>query len=281
MDRRRFLQNLAVTTSAFRDLANNANNSDFANGPSIIDLPTSLHDNEIDTDGYTQVSEFKAGPAVWKVYEDLRTRDGSLVFKSSQGAAKLLPKSAEPAFDEATTPYLGLKLDEIGTTPRDVLADKLLEKGDPDPETVKLAAPPQGSAREGGNALRRYRWDTFVGTKECFDTMPVYPPGSTRTYHPGQYFPELNNAMSMRRYDGLLGGWMPVVRKIFQRSDSAYYELLVFGDVEARDKFIVETWHRSALVENGKITKAVYGYSYPAFSPARQDPSPKRFIALC
>ena len=245
MDRRRFLQNLTVTTCAFRDLVNN---SDFANGPSIIDLPTSVPDKEIDTDGYTQVSEFKAGPAVWKVYEDLRTRDGSLVFKSSHGAAKLLPKSAEPAFDEATTPYLGLKLDEIGTTPRDVLADKLLENGDPDLQTVKLAAAPQGSARESNNPFRRYRWDAFVGTKECFDTMPVYPPGSTRTYHPGQYFPELNNAMSMKRYDGLLGGWMPAVRKIFQRSDSGYYELLVFGDVEAHDKFIVQTWHRSALV---------------------------------
>jgi len=133
MDRRRFLQNLAVTTSAMQNLVSNANTSDFAKPTVIADLPTSAHDKEIDTDGYTQVSEFKAGPAVWKVYEDLRTRDGSLVFKSSQGARKLLSKSAEPAFDEATAPYLGLKLDEIGTTPRDVLADKLLEKRRPRP----------------------------------------------------------------------------------------------------------------------------------------------------
>src|SRR5262249_42475973 len=160
------------------------------------------------------------------------------------------------------------KLDEIGTTPRDVLADKLLEKSDPDPETVKLAAPPQGSAREGNNPFQRYQWDAFVGTKECFDTMPVYPPGRTQTYHPGQYFPELNTAMSRKRYDVLLNGWMPTVRKIFQKSDSAYYELLIFGDVEAHDKFIVQTWHRSVLVENSKITKAVYGYNYPAFPPA-------------
>src|SRR2546430_10682388 len=113
---------------------------------------------------------------------------------------------------------------------------KLLEKGDPDPETVKLAARPQGSAREGNNPFGRYRWDAFVGTKECFDTMPVYPPGSTRTYHPGQYFPELNNAMAIKRYDGLLGGWMPAVRKVLEKSDSTYYELLVFGDAEARDR---------------------------------------------
>jgi len=278
MDRRKFLQNLAVTTAALQDLVNGADAADFTKAASLAPPPAPPA-GEVDLEGFTQVSEFKLGPASWKVYEDLRTRDGSLVFKSSQGNTKLLPKSAEAAFDEATTPYLGLKLDDIGTNPRDLLADKLLEKGDPDPETVKLAAPPQGAPREtnNNNAFRRYRWDAFVGTKECSDTMPVYPTGSTRTYHPGQYFPELNTAMQMKRYDGLLGGWMPAVRKVFQKSDSAYYELLVFGDVQAHDKFIVQTWHRSALVENGKITKAVYGYSYPVFPPARQDPEPEAF----
>lgn len=278
MDRRKFLQNLAVTTAALQDLVNSADAADFAKGTAFAPL-TAPHGGQVDLAGYTEVSEFKLGPASWKVYEDLRTRDGSLVFKSSQGKTKALSKSAEAAFDEATTPYLGLKLDDIGTNPRDLLADKLLEKGDPDPETVKLAAPPQGAPREtnNNNAFRRYRWDAFVGTKECSDTMPVYPTGSTRTYHPGQYFPELNTAMQMKRYDGLLGGWMPAVRKVFEKSDSAYYELLVFGDVQAHDKFIVQTWHRTALVENGKITKAVYGYSYPAFPPARQDPEPEAF----
>ena len=277
MDRRKFLQNLAATTAALQDLVNNASAADFAKRSAVPDPQPSVHRGEVDIEGYMLVSQFKIGPTVWKVYEDLRSRDGSLVFKSSQGVAKILTKSAEAAFDEATTPHLGLKLDEIGTTARDLLADKLLEKGDPDPETVKLAAPPQGSAREGNNPFGRYRWDAFVGTKECFDTMPVYPPGSTRTYHPGQYFPELNNAMAIKRYDGLLGGWMPAVRKVFEKSDSTYYELLVFGDVEARDRFIVQTWHRTALIENGKITKAVYGYSYPAFPPARQDPAPEAF----
>ena len=277
MNRRRFLQNLAATTAAFHDLVKNARGAEFFKRSSLLDQSTPEGHFGADTRGYTQVSEFKIGPTAWRAYEDLRTRDGSLVFLSSQGATKVLTKSAEAAFDEAATPYLGLKLDEIGTTARDLLADHLLEKGDPDPETVKLALPPQGSARGDNNPFRRYRWDAFVGTKECFDTMPVYPPGSTRTYHPGQYFPELNNAMSMKRYDGLLGAWMPAVRKVFQKSDLAHYELLVFGDVEAHDKFIVQTWHRTALIENGKVTKAVYGYSYPAFTPARQDPPPEEF----
>ena len=281
MDRRRFLRNLAVTTAAIQDLvqATDARVFSDSTASSLGRIPRLAPAPNLETnlEGYTQVSEFKIGSTVWKVHEDLRTRVGSIVFVSSRGATKVLPKTAEAAFDEANIPHLGLKLEEIGTTARDLLADRLLEKGDPDPEQVKLAAPPQGSARGGNNQFRRYRWDAFVGTKECFDTMPVYPPGSTRTYHPGQYFPELNNSIDMKRYDGLLGGWLPAVRKIFQKSDTSFYELVVFGDVEARDKFIVQTWHRTVFVENGKITQAVYGYSYPAFPPARLDPPPEHF----
>jgi hypothetical protein len=106
----------------------------------------------------------------------------------------------------------------------------------------------------------------------------VFPGGNTRTYHPTQYFPELRDpAIAQKRYEGLLGGWMPAVRKVFPLADGAHCELIVFGDVEARDKFIVQTWHRSARIESGKIAKVVYGYSYPAYPPARLDPKPEEF----
>ena len=52
---------------------------------------------------------------------------------------------------------------------------------------------------------------------------------------------------------------------------------VVFGDVEAKDKFIVQTWHRSAKIENGKVKKVVYGYSYPAYPPSKLDPTPQQF----
>ena len=58
---------------------------------------------------------------------------------------------------------------------------------------------------------------------------------------------------------------------------AAYIEVIVFGDVDAHDKFIVQTWHRTARIENGKITKVVYGYSYPAYPPRREDPKPEEF----
>lgn len=279
MDRRRFLKNLAITTVAARYFpgATTAEGSakHFSGAASEAILPDS---KAPDLEGHTQICEFKRESVTWKVFEDLRTRDGAITFVSSSGSSRVLAKNGEANFAEASPPYLGLSLKDIGMSGPDLLAAKLLENGDPDPEQVKSAAPPMGSATGGRSVYFRLPWNTFVGTKECFDTMPVYPSGSTRTYHPGQYFPELNaREAAEKRFEGLVGGWMPAVRKIMPTSDSAYDELIVFGDVQAHDKFIVQTWHRTAHLEDGKITKVVYGYSYPAFPPARTDPQAEDF----
>ncbi len=141
--------------------------------------------------GHTLVCEFQADSIAWKVYEDLRIRDGALTFVCSTGA-RVLAKSAEASFAETATPYLGLSLTDIGTSGPDLLASRLLQSGDdPDPELVRSAAPPLGSLENKGPSWR-LPWDTLVGTKECSDTMPVFSNGSTRTYHPVQHFPQDN-----------------------------------------------------------------------------------------
>jgi len=169
---------------------------------------------ESDTDGHTLLAEFRIGAESWKVYEDLRARDGSITFVSARGK-RVLTKSAEATLSEADPPHLGLKLSDIGMSGPDLLADHLLQHGDPDPELVKSAAPPLGSTRPT-NPGARLPWNAILGTKECSDTMPVFPGGNTRTYHPTQYFPELrDSAVAQKRYEGLLGGWMPAVRKVF------------------------------------------------------------------
>ena len=278
MKRREFITNFAGTVASV-PLGQAA--GAFAEQPHSD--PSSLPSSALE--GHTQIAEFTLNATTWRVYEDLRTRDGEITFVSADGAERVLRKAAEAAFPEADPPHLGLSRDDIGLSGRDLLAEKLLASGDdPDPAAVKSAAPPQGSpvSRPPGQPPPQFqpraRWDTFVGTKECSDTMPVYPTGNTRTYHPNQYFPELRNGdIVAKRFDGLLGGWMPAVRKVFPTSASAYIEVIVFGDVEARDRFIVQTWHRTTQVEDGKVTKAVYGYSYPAYPPARQDPKPEEF----
>lgn len=279
MRRRNFIQTLAATTAGIPYLPNvlapSANS--LSSVPSVMPAANEPG-SEADVEGHTFLCEFQLSGENWKVYEDLRSRDGAITFLSSGKTKRVLPKFAEAVFPEANPPYLGLNLDEIGLSGADLLADKLLQGGDdPDPEMVKSAAPPQSSSTKEQDGGFRLPWNTFVGTKECFDTMPVFRTGSTRTYHPEQYFPELTRELAAKRFEGLIGGWMPAVRKVMPLPDGAHLEVVVFGDVEARDKFIVQTWHRTARIENGKITKAVYGYSYPAFPPRRQDPKPEEF----
>jgi hypothetical protein len=260
MDRRSFLKNVALTTA----------------GADLLSAADPL-DPASETDGHTLVAEFKLNDVSWRVYEDLRTREGVITFVPTHGASRSLSKSAEAAFAGANPPYLGLSMAEIGTAGPDLLADRLLEHGgDPDPEIVKSAAPPLGSATPPAGGGGRVAWNNFVGTKECFDTQPVFPGGNTRTYHPTQYVPELR-AAGLKRFEGMLGGWMPAPRKVMLLDDGSYCEVIVFGDVEAHDKFIVQTWHRTAVIKDGKIARVFYGYTYPAFPPARQDPNAEDF----
>src|SRR5215469_17985470 len=227
----------------------------------------------VSLEGCTLVAEFLVRGTAWNVYEDLGIQDGSMVFTSSTGESRLLLRHSEAATPEGT-PYLGLALTDIGLSSADLLADRLLRNGDPDPEIVRSAAPPMASSDKNPRS-----WTTFVGTKEAYDVTPVYRTGNTRTYHPIQYSSQLREAVKNGQlYDGLVGGWMPAVRKVIPISGTSYWEIILFGDVKPnRNKYIVHTWHRTARVENGKIAEAVFGSSYPAFPPARQDPKPDEF----
>ncbi len=274
MDRREFFQSIALTTAVTQALA-------AAEQP---DPP--------DTTDHTLQCEFSHNNTNWKVYEDLSIRDGSITFVPARGIARVMGKRLEAVFSQAAVPFLGLSREEIGASLPDLLADKLLAGGgDPDEIQVRDAAPliggplppnPRGGNAAGGGGTNQ--WNTFVGTKECFDTAPVYAGGNTRTYHPNQYFAELqagaaggDRANTHERWEGLLGGWMPAVHKIFPIGDQSYIDVLVFGDVEAHDKFIVQTWHRTARIDNGTMSKCVFGHSYPAYPPFKEDPKKEQF----
>jgi hypothetical protein len=271
MDRRNFLQAMAATAAAAEILSGIASGqTDSKIQAKHFAKPSTA---PVSLDGYTLVAEFKVGAATWKVHEDLRTRDGSLVLVSAAGDQRVLTRSAEASMAEGA-PYLGLNLKDIGLSSPDLLADRLLQDGDPVLETVMSAAPPVASAEKNPRT-----WTTFVGTREAFDVTPVYRSGSTRTYHPIQYSPEMHESLEKGKlYDGLVGGWMPAVRKVIPISEHAYWEVIVFGDVAPNEnKYIVQTWHRTARIEDGKIVKVMYGHSYPAYPPARQDPQPEEF----
>ena len=275
MDRRRFLQTLAASSAALNVLAA-AGETSAVSSPRQTGLRGARLASETPVDGHTLLADFVRGGETWKVYEDLRVRDGAITFISSSGASRVLPKTAEAVFPEDGEQHLGLDLKAIGMADADLLADKLLAHGEPKEDEVRRAAPPMDSAVNTEPGYRP-RWNTIVGTRECSDTMPVYPSGNTRTYHPGQYFKEITQTHARKRYEGLVGGWMPAVRKVLPDDEGGHLEVIVFGDVLATDRFIVQTWHRTAHVRDGKILKVEYGYSYPAYTRRRQPPAAAAF----
>ena len=233
-------------------------------------LPTST----LPPEGYSFLAQFKQGLELWKAFEDLRSRDGGLLLISDKNRQKLLAKSAEPTKTGAETPYLGLTVKQIAETLADVLAERILQEGgDPNPELVKSVVPPidlmRGSFGQNG---------TFIGTKECWDTQPVHYDGSTENYFPTQYAPEVEQIAGRREVlEGLLGGWLPALRKVFPLPDGTHWEVIVFPDVEKLERFIVHTWYRMAHIENGKIVKVFYGHTYPPCPPRRLEPKPEEF----
>ena len=273
MDRRNFIKSMAASTAALRTLTAQTAGATFT-ASRLGSIPAAA----AAVDGHSKLSSFVRKGQTWTVYEDLRVRDGVITFVSSVGTARILSKTAEATFADDGPQHLGLDIKDIGMADRDLLADKLLVHGDPVEEEVRRAAPPMNSTHGGANNPNyRPTWNTFVGTRECSDTMPVYPSGNTRTYHPTQYFKELTQERANKRHEGLIGGWMPAVRKVLPGDNGSYYEIVVFGDVLAKDRFIVQTWHRTSHIENGKVTKVEFGYSYPAYTRRRQDPKAAEF----
>ena len=152
MDRRDFLQAVAATAAA--EILSGRLSASAAQTPAQKAIPGL----EISLAGYSLIAEFKNEVAPWKVYEDLRTREGALVFVSSAKQTRMLSKSAEASMAEGP-PYLGLSLKDIGLSSPDLLAGGG-DRGDSEIEFARtwqqeLYGPTRFSASRGGDRCRR------------------------------------------------------------------------------------------------------------------------------
>src|ERR1700689_1931240 len=100
MKRRKFLQSLA-TSAAAAVLVKPAASANLISESSRQAVRDSI-------DGHTLLCEFTLNAMHWKVYEDLRTRDGVITFIPATGASRVMRKSAEASFEEANPSHLGL-----------------------------------------------------------------------------------------------------------------------------------------------------------------------------
>jgi hypothetical protein len=231
----------------------------------------------LQANGATRLCEIVVDDRPWVVWEHLSTAEGALVFSSASGSVSL-ERRLEATSKGSVEPYLGLTLRDIALADADLLADRLLAAGkDPDANEVRDAAPPLGSRFEEKDTGRRLPWTTFVGTRQAEDTMPVFANGRTRTFRPEHAFPELANAAVAS--EGLLGGWMPAVHKVIPRPSGGYWDLVVFADVDADERFIVQTWHRTVSVEHGRAIRTEFGHSHASYPPRRKPPTAEAFYS--
>ena len=220
-NRREFFQRMALAAAAAQSL------------PAVAQVAP-------DTTGHTLQCTFAHNNTTWKVYEDLSRRDGPITFVPARGEARVLTKRLEACFSQAAEPFLGLSREQIAASLPDLLADKLLAVGgDPDETQVRDAAPLIGSpaaaqpeCRSGRRLCggrRRYEFVEYfrrheenastrrrsmpAATHAPITPISIFP--SCRAAPPNAPAPAGDRANTRERWEGLLGGWMPAVHKIF------------------------------------------------------------------
>jgi hypothetical protein len=264
------------TNTAGIGAVGNSYAASFGNATINIRVPYALDaSSALPLDGYTKITEIQDGPETWTAHEDLKKRDGNLIFASKSGQQRVFPKTAElyapTAADSKYPLYNGRKIAEVGMALADLLADDMLKNGEPIEEQVRGIIPP---------LTRGPAWTSFVGNVQANDVVAVYAAGGTKPYHANLILPEAAR-YSRGRLEGYVGGWMPAVRKVVPVNpaspESEYFETVIFGDVDAPDPFIVQTWHRVQWVRNGQVVKTEFGHSYPSFSLKQKGPEPAEF----
>lgn len=204
---------------------------------------------------------------------------GELVYVGLEGVFLRLPTSLETTADVPDCArYGGHDLEEVLPGRPDLLRSELLRDGeDPDPDLVRRLFPPirhvRFGDREGPNA--------FVGTPECLDVMPLYydPRDASPRVHPLIVAPEIGRAIDAGIVDqGLVGGWLPVVRTSWPLKDHRRWEQVTFADMSSQAIGPLRVWYRFMFVEDGVARHVRYVDSYLPY-PNSTDPSASAFYA--
>lgn len=205
------------------------------------------------------------------VFENLEDRKGDIVYVGTGGLVLTLPKSLEATSAPPESLYHGKTLDEIARAQRDVLGEEVLAGNqDPTYESVAACLPP-------------LRVPTFVGTRHSVD-KPTYDYGgsSDEIYvDVGKVFTEIQDVRKRHDvWEGLVGGWLPVVRFVYPTSAQRYWEEVIFAAEEdpAKVLFTQPVWYRTVLVDGGQVKEAHYFYHHLPFPP-RGEPDAKEFYA--
>jgi hypothetical protein len=224
--------------------------------------------------GIWTVMEILGGELPCVVLEDFRGKDGHLLFVNLAGVALDLPKSLETTAAAATPDHLGHSTQQVTDSAHDLLAEQILgQRGDPDYAEVERAFAP----------IQKVSSDcySFVGTPQTQDKIGFTYGGRTANFDPAVYQPSIELAVkSGQVWNGLVGGYLPVLRFVFPDADQAWTEYLAFAPfrvVNGNLRF-QPVWYRVSRIVAGALQWTRHFDSYHPF-PSRPSDDPRRFYA--
>jgi hypothetical protein len=208
------------------------------------------------------------------VFEDFSQPKGHMLFVDPAGVCTDLPKSLEPTWAEPSSLYRGHRLEEVLNSDSDLLAGELLSHpGDPRYEDLAACFPP----------ISKMHVYTFVGTHECAEKLGIFYGGATPNFDPMAYVPAIEKIRSAGKVmDGLVGGWLPVVRFVYPETEGDWAELLIYAPmrVENGNQRVQPVWYRLCRVEGHALKWARYFDSYHPFPPRTNIPAEPFYVEL-
>ena len=145
----------------------------------------------------------------------------------------------------------------------------MAKPGDPEYEEVARVFPP----------IRKIKTYSFVGTPDNQDKVGFVYGGRTPNFDPAPYYQPINKIRDEGKVlDGVVGGYLPILRFVYPESEGNWTEMIAFAALRisnGNDR-IQPVWYRVVRVEGGAFKWAKYIDSYHPFPP-RTDYDPKIF----
>jgi len=211
-----------------------------------------------------------AGSRGFVILENFTSQTGHLLVVDGKGVRLDLPKSLEPTFDDPAKLYLGHSLQDVIGSASDMLADEVLARpGDPDYDDIASVLP----------TIRRMPSYSFVGANDTVDKVGINYGGRTPDFDPAPYYPPITRIREQGKvWDGLVGGYLPVLRFVYPESPAVWTEMIAFAPLRVTNDNdrIQPVWYRLVHIEDGAVKWARYVDSYHPFPP-RTGYDPKIF----
>ncbi len=204
------------------------------------------------------------------IFEDFTSQTGHITVLAQNRMLLDLPKSLEPTSQDSAKLYLGHTLQEVINSPSDLLGNEILSRpGDPDYDEIASVFP----------AIRRMPTYSFVGTNATIDKVGFSYGGRTPDFDPAAYYAPLRDIRDQGKVrDGLVGGFLPILRFVYPESPQSWTEMLAFAPLRitnGNDR-IQPVWYRIIHIEGGSVKWSHYIDSYHPFPP-RTSFDPKVF----